>query len=232
MLNLIIAIVLIIVLIILKFILKINFKELKKLEINKKLENITDKFPENISICKKILRKLKNENVLVEENKDYKTSLYIVISNKIIISNLKNSYSRIQTIVHECIHSIQNKNLLVFNFVFSNIYLIYLVLSIICTIFGLFKNSLLQIIILLMLSFIYYMIRSYLETDAMIRAEYRTKEYIKENDICTSQEKEELINAYNKINKVGVIVYNYILFVNCMVKVISYCLISWIVSYI
>ncbi|MBR6504860.1 MAG: zinc metallopeptidase [Clostridia bacterium] len=228
MLNLIIAIVLILILLTLKLILRINFKELKELETNKKLEKITNKFPENLVICKNILKKLNNESVKVEEDKQSKTSLYIAVSNKIIISNLKNSYARIQTIAHECIHSIQNKNLLLFNFVISNIYLIYYAISIILTILGVFGNSFLQIIILLLLSFIYYIVRSFLETEAMIKAEYIAKEYIEENDFCTKEEKEELINEYKKINKVGVITYNYILFGNCIVKVITYCIVALI----
>ena len=227
MLNLIIAISLILILITLKLILKINFKELKKLDTNEELENITNKFSSNIQICKAMLRKLKNENVKIEEDSESKTSLYIAITNKIIIANFKKSYARIQTIAHECIHSIQNRNILVFNFIFSNIYLIYFGISIILTIFGIFKNYLLQTIIILILSFIYFMVRSYLETEAMIKAELLAKEYIQERDICTNKEKEELVNAYNKINKVGIIAYNYILFANCMVKVIGYCMISF-----
>lgn len=228
MLNLIIAITLIAILSSLKIIFKINFKELKKLETNEILDKITNKFPENIEICKSILKKLKNENVKVEEDNDSETSLYIAISNKIIIGNLKNSYARIQTIAHECLHSIQNRNLLLFNFIFSNIYLIYYVLSIILTICGIFSNLLLQITILLILSFIYYIVRSYLETEAMIKAEFVAKEYIEEAKICTKEEQLELVNEYSKINKKGILAYNYILFSNCMIKVIGYCMIAFV----
>jgi len=232
MLNLIIATVLIAILIILKLVLKINFKELKKLEQNEELNKITNKFPENIEVCRTILKKIKNENVKIEENVESKTSLYIAITNKIIIANLKNSYARIQTIAHECVHSVQNRNILLFNFIFSNIYLMYFAISIILTILGVFENFLLQIIILLILSFIYFMVRSYLETEAMVRAEAIAKEYIEGSNVCTTKEKEELINEYNKINKVSVISYNYILFGSCIIKLIIYCLISGIISYI
>lgn len=232
MLNLIMAITLIAILIILKLIFKIDFKELKKLEINENLNKITNKFPENIKICETILSKLKNKNVKIEEDKESNTSLYIVLTNKIIIANLKNSYARIQTIAHECVHSIQNRNILLFNFIFSNIYLIYFIMSIILTAFGVFKNSLIQITILLILSFIYYIIRSYLETEAMIKAEFIATAYIEEAKICNKEEEKELINEYRKINKVGVIAYNYILFTNCIVKVITYCIISGIISFI
>lgn len=227
MINLIIAIVLMLIIMILKIIFKINFKELKQLEKNEYLDKITDKFPENIEICKEILKKLKNEDVKIEENKESKTSLYIAVTNKIIIANLKNSYSRIQTIAHECVHSIQSKNLLFFNFIFSNIYLMYYVLSIIFTVLGVFKNTLLQVMILFVLSFIYYVIRSYLETNAMTKAEFVAKEYIEESKKCISKEKEELVDEYTNINKVGIIAYNYILFANCMLKIVIYCMISF-----
>lgn len=228
MLNLIIAIVLIIILILLKLLLRINFKELKDLETNEELESITNKFPSNLKICKNILRKLKNKDVKIVEDNEAKTSLYLVITNKIIIANLKKTYVRIQTIIHECIHSCQNKNLLLFNFIFSNIYLIYFIISIILTVLGIFENSILQVTILLILSFIYFLIRSYLETEAMIKAEFVAKEYIEENDICTKEEKDKLINEYKKINKDGIIAYNYILFSSCMIKVIVYCLIAFV----
>jgi len=228
MLNLIISIFLIIILLILKLIFKINFKELKKLETNKSLNEITNKLQENIEICKDILKKLKNENVKIEENNESKTSLYIAVTNKIIIANLKDSYSRIQTIAHECVHSIQNRNLLLFNFIFSNIYLMYYTITIILTICGIFKNSLLQICIILILSFIYYIIRSFLETDAMNKAEFISKEYIEESGICTKEEQEGLIKAYSNINEKGIIAYNYILFANCIIKVIGYCMIAFI----
>jgi len=230
MLSLIVAIALIIVLIILKLILKINFKELKQLETNESLNKIVDKFPENIEICKNILRKLKNEDVKIEEDKETKTSLYIAVSNKIIIGNLKNSYIRIQTIIHECVHSIQNKKILLFNFIFSNIYLIYYIIAIILTILGIYKNTLLQITILLILSFIYYMVRSYLETEAMLKAEFITKEYIEESETCTIEERKKLVSEYKKINDTAIIAYNYILFVNCTIKVIMYCIISFALS--
>ena len=74
---------------------------------------IANKLPENKEICKAILKKLHNENVKIQENedKDNKTSLYIAISNTIFIANIKDTFTRVQTIAHECIHSTQNKKL-------------------------------------------------------------------------------------------------------------------------
>lgn len=212
-------------------IFNIQLKEMKNAGKNKKLDELTSKFPENKEICKSILEKLDNSKVKIKENedKDNKTSLYIAMSDTIFIANIKDTYTRIQTIAHECLHSVQSRRLLLFNFIYSNIYILYFVLSIILTIFGIFKDTRLQIIILIILGFFYYVIRSYLETDAMTKAMYLAKEYmleyIEKNPICTKEEIEEVSNEYNTINKLGIPATNYMLMVNCMVKIIMYILV-------
>lgn len=212
-------------------IFNIQLKEMKKAGKNKKLDELTSKFPENKEICKAILEKLDNTKVKIKENedKDNKTSLYIAMSDTIFIANIKDTYTRIQTIAHECLHSVQSRRLLLFNFIYSNIYILYFVLSIILTIFGVFKDTKLQIIILTILGFFYYVIRSYLETDAMTKAMYLAKEYmleyIEKNPICTKEEIEEVTNEYDRINKLGIPATNYMLMVNCIVKVILYILV-------
>lgn len=222
----------IIVIIILYIAFEVNIKKIKEAGKNKKLDEIANKFPENKEICISILKKLKNENVNIRENddKENKTSLYIAITNTIFIANIKESYTRIQTIAHECLHSIQNRRLLIFNFIYSNIYLVYFILSILLTIFGVFKNIYLQIIILTFMGFIYYVIRSYLETDAMTKAKYVAedymKEYIQQNAVCTKQEINDISNEYDKINKIGIPATNFILATNCIIKVIIYVLMS------
>ena len=214
------------------FIFNIQVKEMKNAGKNEKLDKLINKFPENKEICKAILKKLNNEKVKIKENEDKenKTSLYIAISDTIFIANIKDTYTRIQTIAHECLHSVQSKRLLLFNFIYSNIYILYFILSIILTILGVFKDIKLQIIILSMLGFFYYVIRSYLETDAMTKARYLAKdymlEYIEANPICTKEEVEELIEEYDRINNLGIPATNYILMVNCISKVIIYILIA------
>ena len=204
-------------------------KKIKEKQENKELENITDKFPNNIEIAKEMLKMLDNKNVKIEEAKDTGTSLYIAVTNKISIADMKNNYARIQTIAHECLHSMQSRILLLFNFIYSNIYILYFALSIVLTIFGVFKDTKLQIIILTILGFFYYVIRSYLETDAMTKAPYLAKEYmleyIEKNPICTKEEIEEVTNEYDRINKLGIPATNYILMVNCIIKVILYFLV-------
>lgn len=212
-------------------IFNIQLKEMKRAGKNKKLDELTSKFPENKEICKSILEKLDNSKVKIKENedKDNKTSLYIAMSDTIFIANIKDTYTRIQTIAHECLHSMQSRRLLLFNFIYSNIYILYFALSIVLTIFGVFKDTKLQIIILTILGFFYYVIRSYLETDAMTKAPYLAKEYmleyIEKNPICTKEEIEEVTNEYDRINKLGIPATNYILMVNCIIKVILYFLV-------
>ena len=170
------------------FIFDIRIKQIKEARHNKKLDEITSKFPENKEICEEVLKKLNNTKVKIKveetedsskDNKEKRTdSLYIVISDSIFIGNIKDTYTRIQTVCHECLHSIQPRKLLLFNFIFSNIYLLYFVLSTILTIAGVIKDTKTQIIILTLLSFIYYAVRSYLETDAMTKARFLAKDYM------------------------------------------------------
>lgn len=214
------------------YIFDIRIKEMKKAGENAKLDKITSKFPENKEICEAILERLDNRKVKIKENEDKenKASLYLVISDTIFIANIKESYTRIQTIAHECLHSVQSKRLLFFNFVYSNVYFLYFLISIILTIFGVFKDAKLQLVILCILSFFYYVVRSYLETDAMIKAKYLAKdymlEYIQKNPVCTKEEVEMITEEYDRINKLGIPATNYILMVNCMVKLLIYSMIS------
>ena len=231
--ELIIALVVsLIVLIIIYYVFNINIKQIKEIKENRRLKELTDRFPENEKICKDILKMLKNEKVKIKQNEDSnnKTSLYIAITDTILIANIEDIYTRIQTIAHECVHSIQDRRLLLFNFFYTNIYNLYFVITIILTIFGVFKNYNIQIFILLIMGILFYIVRSYLETDAMIRAEYLAKEYmekyIKENNVCNREEVDEIIEGYKNINKIGIPMYNFILFTKTISKVIIYIIIS------
>ena len=99
------AVLLLLAIILFKFIFKINIKKIKEKQENKELENITDKFPNNIEIAKEMLKMLDNKNVKIEEAKDTGTSLYIAVTNKISIADMKNNYARIQTIAHVYTHA-------------------------------------------------------------------------------------------------------------------------------
>ena len=212
-----------------KFIFKINIKKAKKLEENKELQKITDKFPENIDIAKDMLKMLGNTDVKIEQAKDTKTSLYIAITNKIVIADLKDNYGRIQTIAHECTHSVQDRRLLMFNFIFSNVEIVYFIISLILTITNVFTNVLLQICILLILFFIKYATRSYLEIDAMTKSRYLAEKYMDKKNLCTKDEQEKLLMEYDKINNVGIPFTLYYLLTNSLIRIILYIAIAIII---
>lgn len=176
------AILLLLAIILFKFIFKINIKKIKEKQENKELENITDKFPNNIEIAKEMLKMLDNKNVKIEEAKDTGTSLYIAVTNKISIADMKNNYARIQTIAHECIHSCQDRRLLLFNFIFSNINIIYFIIISVLTILKVITNQSLQIAILMLFTLIEFSVRSFLEIDAMTKAKYKHRVKRKHRD--------------------------------------------------
>ena len=126
---------LILMLVILKIVCKINIKQIEIIGKNNALDEKVRNYPSNIDICRKILKKLNNENVTIEEDKQAKSCLYIVTTNKILIGDTKQSFTRIQTIAHECLHSIQDKRMLMFNFIYSNIYLLTFIVLCILSLF-------------------------------------------------------------------------------------------------
>lgn len=210
---------------ILGFVFEVNIKKLKKIAEDKELDELTQKYPENIEICKDYLKKLNNESVNIEEDKNSNSTLYLIMSNKIFIANLKDSYTRIQTIAHECLHSIQSKRLLWFNFVFSNIYLLYFL--VIC-VFGVLKflpYKMMFLAILVILGLVFYAVRTYLENDAMIKARFLAKEYMQEKDISTQNEIDRIVNKYDELNNIGIKITNFQLLGKVFVKVIIFALI-------
>lgn len=202
--NVILITLLIVTIVILKIIFRINIKKAKAMQENKKLEEITNKFPEDIDIAKEMLKMLGNEKVKIEEEKDTKTSLYIAITDKIVIADMKNNYARIQTIAHECEHSVQDRRILLANFIISNVCILYYLIMLILTICGISSNYLLNIIIFILLTSIKLIIRTYLETEAMTKSRFLAEKYIDNKNICTETEKQELLEEYDEINKMGI----------------------------
>lgn len=213
-------IIVIIIYFILRYVFDVNIKKIKEIAEDKELDELTQKYPDNIEICKYYLKKLNNENVKIEEDKNSNTTLYLVMSNKIFIANLKESYTRIQTIAHECLHSIQSKKLLWFNFIFSNIYLLYFFIICILAIFKLLPYKMMFLSILIMLGFAFYAVRTYLENDAMIKAKFLAKEYMQENEISSQEEIDKIINKYEELNNIGIKCTNFQLLNNVILKVI------------
>lgn len=219
---LILLIIVIVGYLILKFMFDVDIKKIKEIGENKELDELTKKYPENIEICKYYLKKLNNENVKIEEDKNSNTTLYLVMSNKIFIADLKNSYTRIQTIAHECLHSIQSKKLLWFNFIFSNIYLIYFFIICILAIFKILPYKMMFLAILIILGFIFYSVRTYLENDAMIKAKFLAKDYMQQANISSQEEIDTIIKKYDELNDVGIKYTNFQLLNNVLLKIVIF----------
>ena len=105
----ILLIIIVLVGLVLRYIFDVNMKKIKEIGTDTELDELTKKYPDNIDICKEYLKMLENEDVNIEEDRNSNSTLYLVMSNKIFIANLRESYTRIQTIAHECLHSIQSK---------------------------------------------------------------------------------------------------------------------------
>lgn len=103
----------------------INIKKLNKIAIDKELNKISEKYPDNIEICKEILKKMENEKTQIEENAESDSTLYIALQDKIYLGNMHGSLQGIQTIAHECLHSIQDRKVL-FLILFFQIYTYYI----------------------------------------------------------------------------------------------------------
>lgn len=218
----IISVILIIIAILLKFALDIKIKDiknLKKLAFDKRKNEILNKLPENEEIAKTILNSLNNNHTKIKQsdNSEDTTSVYVVLTDSIIIANIKNTFTRVQTIAHECIHSMQNKNILLFNFIFTNLYNLFFIVLIILKLFSII-NSMIWLILFILAGTIYYVVRAYLETDAMIKAKYVAKEYMQESNLVKSSEIEEIITGYDKINKTGIKLYLYRLILEVLIR--------------
>ena len=225
----------IVIILVLKFAFQVKIKDLKKIKeigYDKRLNEITDKLPENKVVCEEILQQLGNTSVLIEESddKNNKLTYYSVMTNHIIIANIKDTFTRIQTIAHEGLHSVQNRKNLLFNFIFSNVYLLYFLMICILTIFKVIKYPMIQVVILILLNSVYYAVRSYLETEAMTKAPYVAKQYMKKSEKISKEELEEVMKNYEALNKIGIPMTNFGLMLKVISKVMIYCVIVILVK--
>lgn len=215
-----------ITLILLKIFLNIKFKKIKDLNNRKseELEKISNKFQESNKICEDILNSLDNKNVEIKIEPEYGSCLYTVFNNTITIGKFNQDYMKIQTIAHECIHSIQNKTTLWSNFIVTNIYLIYFVVVLILAFFNKLQYSSVHILTLLFLSIIQYIVRNGLEVDAMTRAKYIAKEYIEKKKLLNEDEEEKLLKEYDEVNSIGIPFMSYYLILSDIVKIVFFCI--------
>ena len=146
----IIIIFLICIIVILRILFGSSKKQIEEIAKNETLDELAEKYPSNVEMCKEYLKMLHNETVIVEEDKNATNSLYIAISNKIMIADVRGSFTRIQTIAHECLHSIQNRKILIFNFIYSNIYILYFIIISILKLFNILPYEMMFLAILIM----------------------------------------------------------------------------------
>lgn len=224
--GLVILILIIIVIIMLRIVLKINKNKIIEIAQNDKLNKIVQNLPDNVDVCKNILKKLKNEDVKIEEEE--KTNCYYFIAtDKIILNKDKKYFTRIQTIAHECIHSIQAKNVLWFNYIFANLLNLFWLIITILTIVGVITNYILFTGIMLIFTIVFYVIRSYLEIEAMTKAKYIAKDYLEEQHV---QEVNEIVEEYEKLNNIGIKYTCYSLIKAKLILLFIYVLIGFIFS--
>ena len=203
-----------------------DFKNLRKIEEDEELAKSVKKFPSNTEICKQTLEKLNKEDAKVEEDDSSKTSVYMVFKNKIVIGKA-NVITRIQTVIHECIHSTQDKRLLKFNVIFANINNLYLLIISVLSLFNRisYNTATICLWILALMQIILYAVRSFLETDAMTRAEFITQDYIEKTNYVSKEEKEKIIQVYKDVNKVGIKSYNYVLLMKALIRLLIYAIV-------
>ena len=224
----IIIIFLICIIVILRILFGSSKKQIEEIAKNETLDELAEKYPSNVEMCKEYLKMLHNETVIVEEDKNATNSLYIAISNKIMIADVRGSFTRIQTIAHECLHSIQNRKILIFNFIYSNIYILYFIIISILKLFNILPYEMMFLAILIMGGFIYYFVRSYLENDAMIKARFLAKEYMEDKKIFSQEEINKIVHHFDKLNDIGVRCVNYTLLLNIVIEILIFCVICMI----
>lgn len=225
----IISFVIILVAIIIKFALNIKIKDIKKLKelaFNKEEIKILSKLPESEDIAKSILKRLNNNHTKIKksDNTEDTTSIYVVLTDNIIIANIKNTITYVQTIAHECIHSVQDKAILWFNFIYTNLYNLFFIVLIILKLFNII-NEMVWIEIFILTGVVYYIVRSYLENDAMVKAKYVAEDYMKSSNLLTDEEITHVLNKYEEINKIGVKLYLYRLILEVLIRTLIFSII-------
>lgn len=204
-----------------------DLQTLKKIGFDETLAKEAEAFPSNETICKEMLEMLGNTEaqIKVEEGGKEKTSIYIVATNTIWIANIQNTFTRIQTIAHECLHSIQNKTTLWFQFLLSNLYPLYFIIISILTILGIAKHTMFHTILLLLLGILFFTVRAYLEMDAMLKARPLAEAYMQTKTDVAEEKKQKLLAGYDTINQLGIKIALLQLWIKPIVRTVLYCLI-------
>ena len=75
---------------------------------------------------------------------------------------------------------------------------------------------------------IYYMVRAFLENDAMIKAKYLAKEYMEDVQISSKEEIKKIVEGFENLNNEGIKYVNYNLFSQILIKVIIFSIVALI----
>lgn len=192
-----------IALIILYILMGTKLKNIKDLRNKPEYDDIANKLPHNLEIGKEILKYFNNDHTQIQQEEGTQT-LYVATSDKIFVASEEKNYTRIQTMAHECIHSMQPRTLLLFHFIFSNIYLIANFIIIVLTVFGILPPSMEILNILLIMAILNFTIKIYLELDAMTKAPFITEKILKKYTQITENEKQELLHSYENVNNMAI----------------------------
>lgn len=166
----------------------------------------------NADICKKMLNIIGNNHTNVEYNKDEKTNLsyYNHAKDTIVLKNKNDGGTRFIHIAHECIHTTQKKKFLIANKTFSNLQIIYFLISLIyiCYSSGA-EMTIITIQILLLIGTLF--VKVVIEGDASYRSVDLAEEYL-----LTMFDKEKVENYISKIkpfiyNLMPIYYYNFLL---------------------
>ena len=200
-------------------------KNLEDITKNEELNVISNRLPDNIKICEDMLILIGNMDVKVVQSQDIKSknSFYNVISNTITISNMGKSYARIQVLAHECIHSVQDKKILKLNFIYANLYIIYLIIIFLLTMSGKIENYMFHMIIIAILGIVQYHVKTMLEIDAISKSKYLARDYLENIGMIDKNDIYKIVLAYEKINNIGLKAVNFYLLTNVLIKPALYC---------
>ena len=113
------------------------------------------------------------------------------------------------------------------NVIFANINNLYLLIISILSLFNRisYNTATICLWVLALMQLTLYAVRSFLETDAMTRAEFMAQDYIEKTDYVTKEEKDKIIQTYKDVNKVGIKSYNYVLLMKALIKLLIYAII-------
>ena len=91
-------------------------------------------------------------------------------------------------------------------------------------------NSLIYILVFIFSFFIIYIVRSYLETEAMSKAPFVAKEYMNEyktkNKEISDEDIDILVENFERLNKIGIPITNFYIILTNIVKVILLCILA------